>query len=236
VKRFYETAAVTETEGGFQVALDGKPIRTPGRLMLTLPTRDLADAVAAEWNGQGEEISPAAMPMTRLANTALDRVEGRRLAVIQQIAAYAESDLVCYRADAPDDLVARQAAAWDPLVAWLADSLGVALAVTAGIAALKQDDDAIRAITAAVARHRSFRLTALHAASTACGSVVLGLALSAGRIDAETAWRAALLDELYQAERWGGEAEAERRRAGIRAEIDEAERFFALTAGEGAAA
>jgi chaperone required for assembly of F1-ATPase len=230
VKRFYTSAAVAEADGAFSVALDGKPIRTPGKLMLTLPTRPLAEAIAEEWNGQGDEIDPAAMPMTRLANSALDRVEGRRAAVIDQITAYAESDLVCYRVDAPEDLAARQAEAWQPLVDWLAEEIGATLAITTGITAVAQSDDALRAIMVAVARHPTFRLTALHAAATACGSVVLGLALGAGRIDAEQAWQAALVDELFQAERWGEEAESARRRAAIRTEIDNAARFFALCA------
>jgi chaperone required for assembly of F1-ATPase len=159
-------------------------------------------------------------------------VEGRRAAVIHEIAAYAASDLVCYRADAPADLAGRQAESWQPLVDWMGAALGAPLTVTTGIAAVPQPADSLRAVTVAVARHRTFPLTALHAATVVTGSVVVALALGAGRIDAEEAWRIAMVDELFQAERWGNDPEIERRHASIRAEIANAALLFALCAEE----
>jgi chaperone required for assembly of F1-ATPase len=232
VKRFYKSVAVTGETGAYAVALDGKGILTPARLALSVPARPLAEAIAREWDGQGEEIDPTAMPLTRLANTAIDRVEGRRAAVIHEIAAYAASDLVCYRADAPADLAGRQAESWQPLVDWMGAALGAPLTVTTGIAAVPQPADSLRAVTVAVARHRTFPLTALHAATVVTGSVVVALALGAGRIDAEEAWRIAMVDELFQAERWGNDPEIERRHASIRAEIANAALLFALCAEE----
>ncbi|MPY71621.1 MAG: ATPase [Alphaproteobacteria bacterium] len=232
MKRFYKSVAVTGETGAYAVALDGKGILTPARLALSVPGRALAEAIAREWDGQGEEIDPAAMPLTRLANTAIDRVEGRRAAVIHEIAAYAASDLVCYRADAPADLAGRQAESWQPLVDWMGAALGAPLNVTTGITAVPQPEDSMRAVTVAVARHRTFPLTALHAATVTTGSVVVALALGAGRIDAETAWRAAMVDELFQAARWGDDPEIERRHASIRAEIATAALLFALCAEE----
>lgn len=232
MKRFYKSVAVTGETGAYAVALDGKGILTPARLALSVPARPLAEAIAREWDGQGEEIDPTAMPLTRLANTAIDRVEGRRAAVIHEIAAYAASDLVCYRADAPADLAGRQAESWQPLVDWMGAALGAPLTVTTGIAAVPQPADSLRAVTVAVARHRTFPLTALHAATVVTGSVVVALALGAGRIDAEEAWRIAMVDELFQAERWGNDPEIERRHASIRAEIANAALLFALCAEE----
>ena len=232
MKRFYKSVTVTGGTGAYAVALDGKPILTPARLALSVPARPLAEAIAREWDGQGEEIDPTAMPLTRLANTAIDRVEGRRAAVIHEIAAYAASDLVCYRADTPADLAGRQAESWQPLVDWMGAALNAPLNVTTGITAVPQPEDSLRAVTVAVARHRTFPLTALHAATVATGSVVVALALGAGRIDADEAWRIAMVDELFQAERWGNDPEIERRHASIRGEIANAALLFALCAEE----
>lgn len=228
MKRFYKRAEAVETGQAYTITLDGRPIRTPGKLTLDLPTRALAEALAGEWTAQGDEIKPETMPLTRLANSAIDRVQGHRAAVIDQIVAYAASDLVCYRAGEPADLVAWQQELWQPLLEWIEGRHGAAFRVTTGVAPLEQPAETLRAVAVAVARLESFPLTALHAATTACGSVVLGLALADGRLDSAAAWKAALLEELYQAERWGIEAEAESRRAAIRAEIDAAEALFVL--------
>jgi len=233
VKRFYKEVAAVRGDSGFAVNLDGRPVRTPGRRPLRLPSRPMADAVAAEWRNQGEEIAPATMPLTRLANTAVDRTAPHRAQVIEQVAAYAESDLLCYRAEQPAELVERQAAVWQPVLDWLGAAHGATLAVTAGIAPMPQPRGALLAVFTTVAGFDDFRLTGLHAATAASGSVCLGLALAAGRIGAEEAWRAAHLDELYQMERWGADAEAERRRAALLDEIAAAARFMALAGADG---
>lgn len=231
MRRFYRVAGTVATADGHTVALDGKPVRTPGRLPLVLPTPALAEAIAAEWEAQEEEIRPDTMPLTRLANSAIDRVQGQRPAMIERIAAYAASDLLCYRAESPADLVARQEAAWQPLLDWMADRHGARLRVGSGIKPIEQPPEALRAATVAVARFDGFPLAALHVATVSCGSLVIALALADGRVDAAAAWEASLLDELYQAGRWGEEAEATRRRAGIRAEIDTAVAVFSLCEG-----
>lgn len=233
MKRFYAEAAAAPEAGAFTVTLDGRPVRTPGKQALRLPTRPLGEAVAAEWRAQGEAIAPATMPLTRLANSALDRTAPNRAQVIEQVAAYAGADLLCYRAESPEALVARQAATWQPVLDWLARNHRAPLRVTAGIAPVEQDRDALLAIYTTVAAFDDFRLTGLHAATAGCGSVALALALAAGRIDADDAWRAAHLDELFQAERWGGDREAEERREALHVEIAAAARFMALAESDG---
>jgi chaperone required for assembly of F1-ATPase len=233
VKRFYAAVTAEPGDGDFLVALDGKPVRTPGKRPLRLPTGPMGEAIAAEWRDQGDEIAPQSMPLTRLANSALDRTAPRREQVIEQVAVYAGADLLCYRAEGPAELVERQAAEWQPVLGWLSETHGALLSVTTGIAPVVQQQDALLAILGAVAGFADFRLTGLHAATAAMGSVALGLALAAGRIDAEEAWRAAHLDELYQAGRWGGDEEAESRREALRDDIAAAARFMALSRDDG---
>lgn len=228
MKRFYRTVSVGEAPGGFAVMLDGKPVRTPRKLPFAVPGRALAEAVADEWRGQGETVDLAAMRIGRIANTAIDLVAGQREQVIRQIAVYGETDLLCYRATEPAALVARQAARWDALLDWLAHAHGARLGVTAGVAPAKQDERALLTIAAAVAAFDSFPLTALHMATAAAGSVVISLALAAGRLDAWSAAEAALLDDLWQIERWGADAEAQRRLDAVRADIEAAAAFLTL--------
>jgi chaperone required for assembly of F1-ATPase len=231
MKRFYEKAGLVAREDGFSVVLDGRPVRTPAKQALRLPGEALAKAVAAEWLAQGAELDPSTMPMTRLSNTALDRTAAMREAVIEQIAAFGRSDLLCYRATDPDELVRRQDDAWQPLLDWLEERFAARLAVTAGVAPVEQDEGALLALYSAVAGYDDFTLTGLHAATVAGGSVVLGLALAEGRIDPATAFECSQLDELFQAERWGEDSEAAVRRSALRQEIDEAARFIALVNG-----
>jgi chaperone required for assembly of F1-ATPase len=235
MKRFYKTVAVSEANGGFVVTLDGRPVRTPGNLAFAVPHRALAEAVADEWRRQGETVDLPAMALSRFANTAIDRVAGRRAEVIRQVAAFGGCDLVCYRAGYPPELIERQSSCWDPLLDWLAGSHGARLATTTAIAPRRQAGDTLPALTSAVAAFDDFPLTALHMASVASGSVVIALALAAERIDAEEAWTAALVDELFQAERWGEDPEARRRREAVRVDLEAAERFFALCRAEAAA-
>ncbi len=233
MKRFYSEATAEPDVGGFNVALDGKPVRTPGKRPLRLPTRPMGEAIAAEWRNQGDEIAPASMPFTRLANSAVDRTAPHRAQVIEQVAAYAGADLLCYRAEGPAALVERQSAEWQPVLDWLTEVHGATLSVTTGIAPVAQQQDALLAVHTTVAGFDDFRLTGLHAATAPTGSVALALALAAGRIDAEEAWRTAHLDERFQLGRWGGDQEAERRLDSLRGEIAAAARFMALSQGDG---
>ena len=228
MKRFYDAAEVAQENGGFAVALDGKTVNTPGRAPLRLPTAALAEAVASEWRTQAEEVDPHTMRLTRLANTAIDRVAGRREQVIGEIAGFAATDLLCYRAAAPPELVGRQSAAWQPLLDWAERRHGVRLMVTTGVSPVDQLDESLHGVTAAVARFDDFALAALHSATAASGSAVIGLALAEGEIDAEAAWACTDLDDAWQAERWGADDEAGRRRAALRADLLAAGRFLDL--------
>ena len=200
MKRFYKVVGVTDTLG---ITLDGKPVRTPARVELLLPSRALADAVAAEWEAQTTEIKPAEMVLTGLANAAIDRIEPARADYAQGLAAYAESDLLCYRAEAPPPLVALQAEKWDPWLAWATARYDVAFTVTAGIIHTPQPPATCARIAAAYAGFDAFTLAALSAAVTITGSAILGLAFGARAIDADALWQAGELEEIWQAEQWG---------------------------------
>ncbi|HUK58957.1 MAG TPA: ATP12 family protein [Stellaceae bacterium] len=228
-RRLYRAAGTVEAEGGgFLVVLDDKPVRTPAKAPLAVPSRALGEAIAAEWEAQSERIDPDSMPLTRIASIAIDLVAPRRASVIGEIAKYAGTDLVCYRAERPQALVERQHAAWQPLVDWTRERYGAELAVTAGIVPREQPEAALGALADAIAAHDSMRLAALHLACAACGSVVLALALVEGRIDAAAAFAAAELDQTFEIEQWGEDAEQTRRRALLSAEIAAAARFLEL--------
>lgn len=231
LKRFYRETAVERVDGRIAVTLDGRPVRTPLRRLLVLPTEPLAEAIAAEWDAQGETVKPDTMPMTQFASTAIDRVSDRRGAVVDQVAGYGGSDLLCYRAEGPAELVARQAKSWQPLLDWAARHLGAGLTVTEGVMAVEQPPEALSALRAAVAAQDDFGLVALHDLTTALGSVVLALAVERREIAAEGAWRASIIDELWQAEKWGRDEEAEQRRARLRESVLVAARFLALLRG-----
>lgn len=228
IKRFYREVAVTSGARGHAVSLDGRPLRTPMRAPLDLPTRALAEAVAAEWAAQKSEIEPQTMPMTQLASTAIDRVRPRRDAVIAEIASYAETDLLCYRADRPSGLVARQAAEWQPVLDWAAGQYDALLTVTAGVMPVPQPRAAVTALRAAVAECDEFVLAALHNLTVSSGSLVLALAVRDSALDPESACDASQLDEEWQASEWGRDPVAESRRERARAEILTAARFLAL--------
>ncbi|HWA49137.1 MAG TPA: ATP12 family protein [Dongiaceae bacterium] len=228
-RRFYKSVTVQQGEGGWHVLLDGKVLRSPAKLGFALPTRALADAIAAEWDAQGEKVDPHAMPMMQLAATAVDRIAGDRERVVAETAAYAGSDLVCYRADAPAELARRQEEAWQPLVGWAAERYDVALNVTTGIVAVTQPSHALTTFRRVLEAADLHALTALATLTGAAGSLVIALALAEGRLTADQAAAAALLDELFQAEKWGSDPEAEARRAGVRRDLTDGLRFHRLT-------
>jgi chaperone required for assembly of F1-ATPase len=227
-KRFYRTASVAGDAPPFQVLLDGKPVRTPARRPLALPARALAEAVAAEWQVQGEHIDPVSMPLTRLVNSAIDGVAGREEQVRADIAKYAGGDLLCYRAGQPRELARRQAEAWDPVLAWAREALGARLVAAEGIVPVEQPEAARAAIAAALARLDAFALAAHHVMTTLTGSALLALAHGAGRLSAEEAWAAAHVDEDWQIAQWGEDAEAKARRDRRWAEMQAASRLLEL--------
>ena len=231
MKRFYRHAAAVPAAEGHAVTLDGKRVKTPGKRDLLMPTAALAAAVAEEWNAQQDEIRPAAMPLTGLACRTLDRTAEGREAVTRQVAGYAGTDLLCYRAAHPPELAQRQHAVWQPLVDWAVLRYDAPLEITAGVIPKPQPPATLRAFAAAVGECDDFALTALSAATAACGSLILGLALIEGHIDAAAAFAASTLDESFQSEAWGEDAEAAARRRALAGEIAAAARFAALLQG-----
>ena len=228
VRRFYERVAIVPAEGSFCVTLGGRWLRTPAGTVLTLPTAALAAAIANEWATQGETVRPETMPLTRLAATAVERLPSRREAVADAVFGYAATDLVCYRASAPADLVQAQESAWQPLLDWTAARWGVRLRVGSGVIPIEQPAASIEALRVPVDACTDYELVALSCAVQASGSLLIGLALLDDWIDVEAASAAAMLEEIYQAERWGIDAEAERRRRQLSDEIRAAAAFLDL--------
>lgn len=224
-KRFYKD--VTVGEGAFfQILLDGRVIKTPGKKALLLPSRALADAVAGEWSAQDPVIDPSTMPLTRFANTAIDAVHGALDEVAADIVAYGGRDHLCYRAEGPQELADRQAAAWDPVLNWAREILKARFDVALGVMPIDQPAVALKAIANALEPHDAFRLTALHVMTTLTGSAILALAHDRGALDAEQAWDAAHVDEDYQIALWGEDYEASEKRKRRKAEFDAASRFL----------
>ena len=228
MRRFYRKAEPVQRASGHGITLDGKPIKTPGKRDLLVPNEALAGAIAEEWNAQEGEVRAAIMPLTRLATTTVDRVATQRDAIIGQTANYAATDLVCYRAAHPPALAARQQAVWQPLIDWAVLRYDAPLSVTTGVIPTNQSAASLRAFAAAVAEQNDFALTALHVATAACGSLVIGLALIEGQLDAEGAFAASQLDESFQIEAWGEDAEQAERRRTLAADIQAAARFISL--------
>jgi len=210
--KFYKNASVAEADGGFAVTLDAKPIRTPGKKPLIAPSRDIAEAMAAEWNAQGEQIDPMSMPLTRLANSAIDGVADNTQAVIDDIAKYFGSDLLFYRAGFPEELIARQARHWDPVLRWAADDLGAHFILTEGVMHVAQPDAAIAAAHEKLPKD-VWPAAAMHVVTTITGSALLALALKEGLLDSAQVWAAAHVDEDWNRDKWGADEEVEARRA-----------------------
>jgi len=227
-KRFYSDVTVAPAEGGFALLLDGKPVRTPRKLPLKVPTRALAEAIAAEWAAQKERVDPATMPLSKLAITAIDGVASHMPDVAAEIVKFAGSDLLCYRAEAPEPLKVLQAAAWDPMLRWAEAELGARFSTAKGVMPVTQRPEALERVAAAVAPFDAMALTSLHVLTALTGSAILALAHAAGRISAEEAWTAAHVDEDWQISQWGVDVEAAERRARRWAEMQAASRFLEL--------
>jgi chaperone required for assembly of F1-ATPase len=228
VKRFYTAVDVRAVEDGFAITLDGRIIKTPGGARLVVPTHDLAGAIAGEWAAQEKNIKPDTMPLARLAIAAIDQVRPDRQAIVDRLLGYVGTDLVCYRAESPADLAIRQEAAWRPLLVWANAACGASFIVTTGVMPVSQPPATRLALQAAMEPFDDMEIAALASATAVTGSLVIALALAAGCVDAEEAFAAAMVDELFQVERWGEDAEAMARRQILRREIQAAARFFDL--------
>lgn len=230
MKRFYKETAVDAGEGGYRVLLDGRPMRTPAKSVLVVPTAPLAGAIADEWRGvpDGAEINAAHLPLTRLAATGLDRVVSRREEVIADTAKYAGSDLLCYRASTPASLVKSQHDAWQPLLDWAAERYGARFVVTEGIGFVEQPEEAKARLKEAVSAYTDVALSALYNLTHTSGSVVIALAVAEGRLTGEEAFAAAQVEELYQIERWGDDPHAKKQRDGVHKDLASCAQFLAL--------
>lgn len=218
-KRFYKEAGVAAEGEGFALVLDGRPALTPARNRLAVPSQALAQAMAAEWEAQAEFIEPSSMPVTRIVNSALDGVASQMEAVGAEVSKYAESDMLCYRAGTPQNLVAEQAAAWDPVLAWVREAHGARFILAEGVMYVAQPEPAVTAVRQAIDKvvgednAAALRLSALHTVTTLTGSALLGLAVAQGHLSSAEAWRIAHVDEDFQMRTWGQDSEAQARRA-----------------------
>jgi chaperone required for assembly of F1-ATPase len=230
MKRFYKETAVDQGDGGHRILLDGRPMRTPAKAVLVVPTRALALAIAAEWGAVPDkaDINVSHLPLTRLAATGLDRVTSQRARVIEDTAKYAGSDMLCYRASEPETLVKRQREIWQPLLDWADERYGARLVIVEGLAFVEQPADAVARLGEAVATHSDLGLSALYNLTHISGSLIVALAVAEGHLAAADAFAAAQLDELYQIERWGEDPIATKRHEGIRHDIEAGARFLAL--------
>ena len=225
VKRFYRSASVGE---GGRILLDGRPVRTPGRRDLAVPGAALAEAIADEWNAQEDLIDPRAMPLTGLANAAIDRIAPDPAAFARGLAAYGESDLLYYRAEGPAALAARQTALWDPILVWAQQRYDAVFELATGVIHMKQPEESVARLSQAVAGRDPFQLAGLSPLVTISGSLLIALALAEGELGLDQAWAAASLDEQWQAEQWGEDAEAAAALAARRRDFAAAARFLAL--------
>ena len=228
MKRFYEIATVVTSDNGFKVELDGREIKTPEKRNNISPTKALAEAICQEWNAQDDKVVPDSMPVAKLQNTAIDRVATRRDDLIAELVNYAGTDMLCYRAEFPEDLAKKQDVLWQPLLDWLAGTHGVNLQVTTGILHVAQEANELAKIETLLGDMGSFHLTAFYNITTLCGSVSVALNLLGGNITVEQAWAVAQLDENFQIEQWGIDDEAKIRQDNMKTELDAAARFLEL--------
>jgi chaperone required for assembly of F1-ATPase len=224
MKRFYKQVAVSQD---LEILLDGRPVHTPAKNILCLPTPALADAIAAEWAGQGDTVDPVSMPLLRLANTVIDGA-AHQGALVDAILRFGENDLLCYRAHQPPELATLQSVEWDPVLAWAAREYGAEMKTAAGLTHVDQPPETLSALRAAVAAHDSWSLAGLHVIASITGSLLLALALAEGRTSAAHAFKLSRIDEDYQAQKWGTDKEAEIRAANLARELDNAAQFLTL--------
>jgi chaperone required for assembly of F1-ATPase len=227
-KRFYTDVTVVDEAGLAAILLDGRPVRTPGKAQLAVPSAGLAEAIADEWRGQGEEVDPHTMPLTKLINSAIDGVRGQEKSVVDDILAHAGSDLLCYRASGPAGLLALQTQAWDPVLSWAAGSLGAPLSLAEGVMHVPQPETSLAALRAEIEPLDAFRLAALHVMTTLTGSALLSLAIARAQLSPEAAWNAAHVDEDWQISQWGEDEEAKLRRQSRKRDFDAAAKLLEL--------
>ncbi|MBC8269264.1 MAG: ATPase [Rhodospirillaceae bacterium] len=227
-KRFYKDASIATIEGGYTIHLDDKPVRTPLGQALLLPVLPLAEAVVSEWQAQDETINPASMPLCGYANTAIDRIGKEKAVVMANLLHFAETDLLCYQAKEPADLVTRQNEQWQPVLDWAAAALDVHLEVTSGVLPLTPSPEALQAIRDSLNKLDDMTFTAVASIAAATGSIILALAVSENHIGAEQAFELSLLDESFQKERWGEDAEAAARNQYLKDDINAAVLFLSL--------
>ncbi|KQB96013.1 ATPase [Loktanella sp. 1ANDIMAR09] len=225
-KRFWKQAQAEACEGGFTVLLDGRPVRTPAKAPLAVPTHAMADAIAKEWDAQEKVIDPRTMPVTRGANAAIDKVRTQREEVIAMLAEYGDSDLLCYRAAGPEGLIQKQADAWDPMLDWAADALGVRLAVGEGVMHVAQNPEALGKLRDELAAFDEFALAAVHDLISLSGSLILALGVTREAIAVEKAWLLSRVDEHWQIAQWGEDEEAAAAEAIKRQAFEDAARFY----------
>ncbi len=228
MKRFYKKVTVERQDEMFAVLLDGKQIKTPEKELCIMPSRQMADVVRAEWHNQGGDIVPATMPITKLANTAIDRVQKRRDEIIDELVKYAGSDQLCYRAEHPSELVRLQNKIWDRLLCWMKDENDIGLKTSKGIIFVEQDESELAKFRNILNDIGSFELTALYSMVAVTGSTTIGYALFKNHISVEQAWEAGHLDENFQVSQWGTDEEAEERRKNLKNELNNAAVFLAL--------
>lgn len=228
-KRFWKTTTAGPCDGGFSILLDTRPVKTPAKQPLVLPTLAMAEALALEWEAQTGVIKPETMPLTRAANSAIDKVVPNFEAVVDELSGYGGSDLLCYRAEGPEPLVRRQAAGWDPLLDWAREELQAPLRVTAGVIPVPQPTESLHRLRAQVAAQSAFHLAALHDLVAISGSLILGLAVARRRLTADEAFTVSRIDESWQIEQWGADDEAAQAEAVRKAALLSAERFYQLS-------
>lgn len=227
-KRFWTKATAAESGGGFEVLLDERPLRTPLKAPLVVPTLALAQAIATEWDAQVEVVKPLTMPFTRSANAAIDKVGPQHAEVAELVAEYGGSDLICYRAEGPDGLVARQAAHWDPLLDWAGQDLGAPLFSVVGVMHVAQSENSLSVLKQYVSAMTPFELVAFHDLVSLSGSLIIGLAATRNLMPTETLWQISKVDETWQAEQWGRDEEAEELAETKRLAFFHAQSFFKL--------
>ena len=227
-KRFWEKVDVSEADGGFEILLDGRPVRTPGKSPLLLPSRALAERLASEWDAQSDVIDPLSMPATRMANSAIEKVAPQMEAVADHLLAYGGTDLLCYRAEEPKGLADRQSEVWDRWLDWVETALGVRLCVTAGVLPVQQPEAALTRLRVEIGRLTAFELAAFHDLVTLPGSLILGFAAERQAAPVDEIWNTSRVDELWQIAQWGQDDEAEK--AAIRGlnDLREASEFLVL--------